>query len=171
MRYLQSVTVASDAVAADAADPVTGSSTEGDEPDTRRPRRNPRAIAARAVLVLACLLSGLLMSIVIGCFINDRTIAESRGQAVAEVLDTSLTRTVVRFSDVEGRVYIPPGGVLYPAGLQQGQLVRVEYDSRNPDLVRVAGRTMVLSLLPVGSALVGTWVVLLPTYLLLRRRR
>ncbi|WP_344685923.1 DUF3592 domain-containing protein [Saccharopolyspora taberi] len=162
--------MASDAVTEDAADSVTGSSTEGDEPGTRRPRRSPRALAARGVLALALLLSGLCVSIVIGCFINDRTIAESRGQAVAEVLDASLTRTVVRFSDAEGRVYIPPAGVLYPSGLQQGQLVRVEYDSRNPDLVRVMGRTAVLSLLPVGGTLAGIWVVLLPTYLLLRRR-
>ncbi|WP_249124294.1 DUF3592 domain-containing protein [Saccharopolyspora erythraea] len=137
----------------------------------RRPRRDPRRIAARGVLGLLLLLTGLLLAIVVGCFINDRTIEESRGQAVAEVVDSSFTRTVVRFSTDEGRVYIPPAGVLYPAGLQQGQLVRVEYDTRNPDLVRVAGRTMVLSLLPVGTAIAGTWLVLLPTYLVLRRRR
>ncbi|EQD86960.1 DUF3592 domain-containing protein [Saccharopolyspora erythraea] len=137
----------------------------------RRPRRDARRIAARGVLGLLLLLTGLLLAIIVGCFINDRTIEESRGQAVAEVVDSSFTRTVVRFSTDEGRVYIPPAGVLYPSGLQQGQLVRVEYDTRNPDLVRVAGRTMVLSLLPVGTAIAGTWLVLLPTYLVLRRRR
>jgi hypothetical protein len=76
---------------------------------------------------------------------------------------------VVRFNTEDGRVYIPPNGVLYPTDLQAGQLVRVEYDSRNPDLVRVAGRTAVISLLPVLSALAVLWAVLLPTYWLLRR--
>ncbi|KAA5833718.1 DUF3592 domain-containing protein [Saccharopolyspora hirsuta] len=109
------------------------------------------------------------VSIIIACFINDRTIEESKGEAVAEVVDTSLTRTAVRFNTDEGRVYIPPNGVLYPADLQTGQLVRVEFDSRNPDLVRVAGRNAMLSLLPVGSMLAVVWAVLLPLYWLFRR--
>lgn len=109
------------------------------------------------------------LSIVVACAINDRTIEESKGEAVAEVVDTSLTRTVVRFNTDEGRVYIPPNGVLYPADLQPGQLVRVEYDSRNPDLVRVAGRNMAVSLLPVSSSLAVLWAVLLPVFWLLRR--
>ncbi|TDD10785.1 DUF3592 domain-containing protein [Saccharopolyspora terrae] len=121
------------------------------------------------MLITGLLLSVMGFSIIGACFINDRTIVESRGQAVAEVVDTSLTRTVVRFNTEDGRVYIPPNGVLYPTDLQAGQLVRVEYDSRNPDLVRVAGRTAVISLLPVLSALAVLWAVLLPTYWLLRR--
>lgn len=125
--------------------------------------------AARGVLVLGGLLTVMGLSIILACFINDRTIEESKGEAVAEVVDTSLTRTVVRFNTDEGRVYIPPNGVLYPADLQTGQLVRVEYDSRNPDLVRVAGRNMVMSLLPVSSSLAVVWAVLLPVYWLLRR--
>lgn len=128
-----------------------------------------RKVAANAVLTLAILVSAMGVSIVIACFINDRTIEEARGQSAAEVIDTSLTRTVVRFSTDEGRVYIPPGGVLYPSGLQRGQSVLIEYDKRNPDMSRVAGRGAELSLLPVGSTLVVTWAVLFPTYWLLRR--
>jgi hypothetical protein len=45
----------------------------------------------------------------------------------------------------------------------------VEYDSRNPDLVRVAGRNVMVSLLPVSSSLAVLWAVLLPVYWLLRR--
>lgn len=153
----------------DAADSVTGSNTDGDrsvaQPSPGRVRRR----VARGVLITGLLLSVMGLSIIGACFINDRTIVESRGQAVAEVVDTSLTRTVVRFNTEDGRVYIPPNGVLYPTDLQAGQLVRVEYDSRNPDLVRVAGRTAVISLLPVFSALAVVWAVLLPTYWLLRR--
>ncbi|MER6991519.1 DUF3592 domain-containing protein [Saccharopolyspora hirsuta] len=161
--------MASDAVAANAADSVTGSSTEGDQPVARPARRKGWLRAARGVLVLGVLMTAMGVSIIIACFINDRTIEESKGEAVAEVVDTSLTRTAVRFNTDEGRVYIPPNGVLYPADLQTGQLVRVEFDSRNPDLVRVAGRNAMLSLLPVGSMLAVVWAVLLPLYWLFRR--
>lgn len=143
---------------------------QGGDPAGRWTRARIRRLSARGVLGLAVLLSVLGVSIVIACSINDRTIEEARGQAVAEVVDTSLTRTVVQFSTADGRVFIPPGGVLYPEGLQSGQQVRVEYDQRNPDLVRVAGRTMLVSLLPVGTSLLGVWVVLGPTYWVLRRR-
>nr|WP_228046559.1 DUF3592 domain-containing protein [Saccharopolyspora sp. HNM0983] len=127
-------------------------------------------MSARGVLVLGALLSVLGVSIVLACAINDRTIEEARGNAVAEVVDTSLTRTVVRFSTDDGRIFIPPAGVLYPEGLQTGQQVRVEYDQRNPDLVRVAERTAAVSLLPVATSLLGVWVVLGPVYWVLRRR-
>jgi hypothetical protein len=168
-RPLQSVTVAGDAVIQGAADSVTGSDTDGDQSVARPSPGRVRRRVARGVLITGLLLSVMGLSIIGACFINDRTIVESRGQAVAEVVDTSLTRTVVRFNTEDGRVYIPPNGVLYPTDLQAGQLVRVEYDSRNPDLVRVAGRTAVISLLPVLSALAVLWAVLLPTYWLLRR--
>lgn len=127
--------------------------------------------AARVVLALGVLLTVLGLSIVVACFIDDRTVDEAKGQAVAEVVDTAMTRTVVRFNTDEGRVYIPPNGVLYPSGLQKGQLVRVEYDARNPELVRVAGRSMVLSLLPVFSSLAVVWAVVLLARWSLRRPR
>lgn len=153
----------------DAADSVTGSDTDGDRSVSKPSPGRVRRRVARGVLITAALLTVMGLSIIGACFINDVTITESRGQAVAEVVDTSLTRTVVRFNTEDGRVYIPPNGVLYPTDLQVGQLVRVEYDSRNPDLVRAEGRTAVISLLPVFSALAILWAVLLPTYWLLRR--
>lgn len=123
-----------------------------------------RLFASRGVLIAAVLVTVMAVSLVIACFINDRTIEEARGTAVAEVVDTSFTRTVVRFNTQDGQVHIPPAGVLYPSGLETGQLVRVDYDARNPNLVRVAERTMTVSLLPVGSALAVTWAVLIPLY-------
>lgn len=121
------------------------------------------------MLGLGGLLTALLLMILLACYINDRTIEGSRGTAVAEVLETSFTRTVVRFNTDDGRVFVPPGGVLYPAGLQEGQLVRVEFDRNNPDLVRVAGRDMTVALLPVFSAVAIVWAIVLPVYWLLRR--
>lgn len=151
----------------DATEPVVEGGT--DDGGSRWPARRVRRACARGVLVLGVLLTVLGLSVVVACAIDDRTIAESRGDGVAEVLDTSLTRTVIRFSTPEGRVHIPQDGVLYPGGLQEGQFVRVEYDTRNPDLVRVAGRGMVLSLLPVAASLAGFWVVVGGAYWLLRR--
>jgi hypothetical protein len=127
-------------------------------------------IASRAVLSVALVLTALGVSVVGACFLDDQTIMVERGESVAQVVDTSLTRTVVRFTSEKDRVFIPPNGVLYPTGLQQGQFVRVEYNAKNPDLVRVAGRTALVSLLPVSSSLVVVWAILLPVYWLLRRQ-
>lgn len=161
--------VANDAGAADQPEPVSGTRTERAESGSRWPASRIRRVAARAVLVLAGLLTVLCLSLIGACAISDRTISESRGSGVAEVLDTSMTRTVVRFSTPDGGVYIPPNGALYPMGLQKGQHVAIEYDTRNPDLVRVAGRGMVLSLLPVLTVLAVVWLVLGPAWWLLRR--
>lgn len=156
-------------MAPEAAETADHPGAEGGEALTGSSRRQVKRRAAQAVLALGVLLTAMGLSIVVACFINDRTIEEAKGHAVAEVVDTSFTRTVVRFSTPDGRVYIPRNGVLYPAGLQKGQFVRVEYDNRNPDLVRVAGRTMVLSLLPVAASLVGVWAIVLPARWALRR--
>ncbi|WP_246195722.1 DUF3592 domain-containing protein [Halopolyspora algeriensis] len=128
-----------------------------------------RRSASRLVLALGGLCTALLLAILLACFINDRTIEGSRGTAVAEVVETSWTRTVVRFNTEDGRVFIPSGGVLYPSGLHEGQLVRVEYNRQDPDLVRVAGRTVTVALLPVFGALAVVWAALGPVYWLLRR--
>ncbi|GAA3365105.1 hypothetical protein GCM10020366_63700 [Saccharopolyspora gregorii] len=165
-RLLQSAIVASEQEF-----PGESEQTAESGPGTRWPARRIRRTAARGVLVLGVLLTVLGLSVIGACAIDDRTITESRGDGVAEVVSTSLTRTVIRFTTPEGRVHIPQDGVLYPGGLQQGQFVRVEYDTRNPDLVRVAGRGMVLSLLPVAASLAGTWLVLGAAHWLLRRER
>lgn len=154
---------------ADQPEPGSRPHTERVEPASRWTGRRIRRAVARGVLVLAVLLSVLCASLIGACAITDRTISESRGIGGAEVLESSLTRTVVRFHTPDGGMYIPPNGVLYPTGLQKGQYVKIEYDTRNPDLVRIAGRGALLSLLPVLSVLAGTWVVLGPTWWLLRR--
>lgn len=128
-----------------------------------------RRITARAALIVGVLATAMGISLIGGCFINDHTIGEAPGSGVAEVVDTSPIRTAVRFNTPDGQVYIPPGGVLYPSGLKTGQLIRVEYDMRNPDLVRVAGRDGTVSLLPVASALAVVWAVVLLVFVLARR--
>ena len=61
--------------------------------------------------------------------------------------------------------------MLYPAGLEVGDVVEVEFRQDNPELVRVAGRGAVLTLLPVGLTLLGVWAVLIPSIWVLRRVR
>ncbi|HEX3648767.1 MAG TPA: hypothetical protein VHV49_10070, partial [Pseudonocardiaceae bacterium] len=59
---------------------------------------------------------------------------------------------------------------LYPGGLAAGERVRVEYDTTNTELVRVAGRDFRLALLPVGSSIAICWAVVGPLLWWLVRR-
>ncbi|WP_434453482.1 DUF3592 domain-containing protein [Lentzea sp. E54] len=115
------------------------------------------------VITLVCVL------LPIACWRDDVAIERSMGQAVAQVDSVSFNRTVVRYATPDGRVIIPSQGVLYPEGLKVGDNVRVEYDQTNPELTRVAGRTAVLSLLPVGTFLVSVWIVIAAVVTVLRR--
>lgn len=115
------------------------------------------------VVTLACVLLPL------ACWRDDVAIEKRMGEAVAQVDSVAFNRTVVRYATPDGRVIIPAQGVLYPDGLNEGDNVRVQYDRANPELVRVAGRTAVLSLLPVGTFLVAVWLVIGAVVTVLRR--
>ncbi|MGH3948861.1 MAG: DUF3592 domain-containing protein, partial [Pseudonocardiaceae bacterium] len=108
-------------------------------------------IVFRVVLGVACLITLLAVALVLAAYRNDRAITSSVGEANAEVVSVGWDRTIVRFQTPDGVVHLPPNGVLYPAGLSEGQLVRIEYASTNPELARVAGRTALLTLLPLGT--------------------
>jgi hypothetical protein len=75
----------------------------------------------------------------------------------------------VRFVTPDGTIVIPSTGVLYPTGLAAGDRVRVQYDTQNPELVRVAGRDFRLAFLPVGLSIVICWALVGPAVWLLRR--
>lgn len=132
-------------------------------------RRRGARIAAATLLVVACLFSGLCLLLVGASLDDDVQINSHEGGAVADVLSVGFERTVVRFVTPDGTTVIPPTGVLYPTGLKAGEEVRVEYDTLNPDLVRVAGRGFALSFLPVGMSLVVCWAIVVPAVWLLRR--
>ena len=147
--------------------------TGGLRPTGQWPRSRIYRVAARGVLVLAVLCSLMGGSIIAACFVNDFNINQSPGQGVAEVINTtSPLRTVVRFHTEDGRTYLPASGVLYPQGLRKGQMVRIEYDQRNPDLARVMGRNGWLAVQPVATAVAASWAVLLSVrWVLLRTQR
>jgi hypothetical protein len=126
-------------------------------------------VSALVLLVLGCVFSGLCLLVLGSSWYDDRQIDAHQGHAVADVLSVSFNRTAVRFVTPNGTVNIPSNGLLYPTGLTAGDRVRVEYDTANTELVRVAGRDARLALLPVGTSLLACWALLAPAIWLLRR--
>lgn len=150
---------------------LTGPGTPPDAGPTRVPTRarRGRRLVAAGLLTLACAVTGLCALLLVGAWHDDSQIDAHEGHAVADVLSVSFSRTAVRFVTPDGTVVIPPTGVLYPTGLAAGERVRVEYDTRDTDLVRVAGRDFRLGFLPAGIAVLATWAVAAPLVWLLRR--
>lgn len=159
-----------------AGPPTTGATVTkvADEfADLVRPvRRLLRTRSAELVAGLAVLLTALAVFTVAGAAVDDRTITANRAIAQAEVLEGStFTRTLVRFTTATGETVVPEDGVAYPRGLEIGQSVPVEYDSSDPDRVRVAGRSALDQSGPLAIGVLVTWVLLGPTAYWLRRRR
>src|SRR5688572_31214768 len=91
-------------------------------------RRLPEIVAGMAVLITV-----LAVLAVVGAAVDDHAIGRNPGVAQAEVLDgSSFDRTLVRFTVANGEAVVPELGVYYPAGLQVGQTVAVEYDVTDP---------------------------------------
>lgn len=136
--------------------------------DTRTPL--VRRWVTRGLLILACVVTFLGVVLVVAAWTEDISIDGDIGYADAEVVAVDFSRTLVRFYTPDDAEHIPQTGVLYPAGLKVGDRIEVEYRQDNPELVRVAGRGAVVTLLPVGLTLVGVWAVVIPGVWWLRRR-
>ncbi len=130
-----------------------------------------RRPASWVLLGVAGVLTGLIVLALAGAAVDDAEIDARTGHATAQVLAVTSMRTLVQFAVSDGRVFSPEEGVAYPSGLQVGQLVRVEYDSADPEQVRVAGRTWVTGVAPAVITLVVLWVLVAPATWWLRRRR
>ncbi|MGM1065169.1 DUF3592 domain-containing protein [Saccharothrix sp. Mg75] len=133
-------------------------------------RPKVKLLVGRALLVLGAVVTLIGVILLAACWRDDLMIEGRLGKATAEVVSVSFQRTVVRFATPDGAVHSPSQGLLYPDGLEPGQLVRIEYDTADPEVARVAGRTAVLALLPIGTFLLAVWAVLLPLVWWLRRR-
>lgn len=129
-----------------------------------------RRIAIRVLVAVGAAVTGLALLLVVAAWTEDMRIDGATGYANAEVVSVSFQRTLVRFQTPDGAEQIPSVGVLYPEDLEEGQVVRVEYDQRDPELVRVAGRGAWLTALPVGTVVLVVWGVLTPALWWLRRR-
>jgi hypothetical protein len=123
----------------------------------------------RGLLALGAVITFLGVVLVVAAWTEDISIDGDLGRVNAEVVSDDFSRTLVRFYTPDGAEHIPQVGVLYPSGLRIGDVVEVEYSQGNPELVRVAGRGAVITLLPVGLTLLVVWAVLIPVVWWLRR--
>ena len=80
------------------------------------------------------------------------------GVAQAEVLSAGERRSTIEFVTPERVTYRPELGVLYPSELATGMRIYVEYNKRDPNLVRVQHRNAGLSIIPAGSIAVVGWL-------------
>ena len=68
-------------------------------------------------------------------------------------------RSTIEFVTPERVTYRPELGVLYPSELSTGMRIYVEYNKRDPNLVRVQHRNAGLAIIPAGSIAVVAWLV------------
>jgi hypothetical protein len=129
----------------------------GEFPNTR----GHRAIrwARIGVLILACLVTLQSLLLVAGAVRNDFAIKHNMGVAEAEVLSAGPRRSTIEFVTPDRITYRPELGVLYPSELATGMRIYVEYDKRNPNLVRVQHRNAKLAIIPAGSIAVVGWLI------------
>ncbi|MGK2881068.1 MAG: DUF3592 domain-containing protein [Mycobacterium sp.] len=125
-------------------------------PDSRTQRVLRRVrVGVLVVAFLVTLQSALLMA---GAWRNDQAIEDHMGVAQAEVLSAGPRRSTIEFVTPERITYRPELGVLYPSELATGMRIYVEYDTRDPDLVRVKDRDASLAIVPAGSIAVLGWL-------------
>jgi hypothetical protein len=111
------------------------------------------------VLIVVSLVTLQSLLLVAGTWRDDIAISRDMGVAEAEVLDAGPRRSTIEFVTPDRVTYRPELGVLYPSELATGMRIYVEYDKRNPNLVRVQHRTARLSIIPAGSIAVIGWLI------------
>jgi hypothetical protein len=129
-----------------------------DEPPKTRARIALRW-ARIAVLIVTVLITLQSVLLVAGAWRDDLAIQRNMGVAQAEVLSAGPRRSTIEFVTPERVTYRPELGVLYPSQLATGMRIYVEYNKRDPNLVRVQHRNAGLAIIPAGSIAVVAWLV------------
>ena len=111
------------------------------------------------VLIVAGLVTLQSVLLVAGAWRNDVAIRRNMGVAQAEVLSAGPRRSTIEFVTPDRVIYRPELGVLYPSELSTGMRIYVEYNKRDPNLVRVQHRNAGLAIIPAGSIVVVAWLV------------
>jgi hypothetical protein len=130
--------------------------TSEDLPDTRS-RIVVRWVRI-AVLIVTLLVTLQSLLLVAGAWRNDLAINRNMGVAQAEVLSAGSRRSTIEFVTPERVTYRPELGVLYPSELSEGMRIYVEYNKKDPNLVRVQHRNAGLAIIPAGSIAVVAWL-------------
>ena len=128
-----------------------------DEPPTTRSRIVLRWVRI-AVLIITGLVTLQSVLLVAGAWRDDLAIQHHMGVAEAEVLSAGPRRSTIEFVTPERITYRPELGVLYPSELSTGMRIYVEYNKRDPNLVRVQHRNAGLATIPAGSIAVVAWL-------------
>ncbi|CCI84120.1 DUF3592 domain-containing protein [Corynebacterium otitidis] len=115
-----------------------------------RPGRLRRRLH-QAIMFLAALAVAGALGLLIGAWHNDRVIAEHPARSLGEITRVGVLRTDVEYRDSNGLYHSPGGGLLYPGGLAEGQVVRIVYAQHRPDLAKVEGRNWPLAIAPAAS--------------------
>jgi hypothetical protein len=127
------------------------------------PRKTRARIALRWVRIAILIVTGLVtlqsVLLVAGAWRDDLAIQRNMGVAQAEVLSAGPRRSTIEFVTPERVTYRPELGVLYPSELSTGMRIYVEYNKRDPNLVRVQHRNAGLAIIPAGSIAVVAWLV------------
>ena len=111
-----------------------------------------------AVLITAGLVTLQSLLLVTGAWRDDLAINHNMGVAQAEVLSAGPRRSTIEFVTPERVTYRPELGVLYPSELSTGMRIYVEYNKKDPNLVRVQHRNAGLAIIPAGSIAVVGWL-------------
>jgi hypothetical protein len=126
------------------------------------PRKTRARIALRwtriAILIVTALVTLQSVLLVAGAWRNDLAIRRNMGVAQAEVLSAGPRRSTIEFVTPERVTYRPELGVLYPSELSTGMRIYVEYNKKDPNLVRVQHRNAGLAIVPAGSIAVAAWL-------------
>ncbi|MCV7198437.1 DUF3592 domain-containing protein [Mycobacterium angelicum] len=130
--------------------------TSADLPDTRA-RIVVRWVRI-AILVVTALVTLQSVLLVAGAWRDDLAIESNMGVAQAEVLSAGPRRSTIEFVTPERVTYRPELGVLYPSELATGMRIYVEYNKKDPNLVRVQHRNAGLAIIPAGSIAVVAWL-------------
>jgi hypothetical protein len=128
-----------------------------------KPPTTPARIVLRWLRIGVLIVTGLVtlqsVLLVAGAWRDDLAIQHNMGVAQAEVLSAGPRRSTIEFVTPERVTYRPELGVLYPSELATGMRIYVEYNKKNPNLVRVQHRNAGLAIIPAGSIAVVGWLV------------
>jgi hypothetical protein len=128
-----------------------------DEPPRTRTRIVLRWVRI-AILIVTALVTLQSVLLVAGAWRNDLAIQRNMGVAQAEVLSAGPRRSTIEFVTPQRVTYRPELGVLYPSELATGMRIYVEYNKKDPNLVRVQHRNAGLAIIPAGSIAVVGWL-------------